>query len=294
MNKKIWLVSSVLILFAINFIMADNSTISGDKASQIVIDYLDKLLNENITLNSYVDIGFVYEINITYQQKTLSVYVSKDGKYLMPTIIDMSQNMTIPGPECTTNSDCKLGYYCNENSCMQNRSIIKSDKPKVELFVFTKCPYGAQAERGLLPVVSLLKNKIDFKIEYLNYFIHGDEEETETYRQLCIREQYPDKFLSYIKCYLQSGDGKTCSRFGYSLKKLNSCMNKTALDYFSEDSKIDDLYGINGSPTLVINGVETDSMRSPNEYLKTICKFFNNPPKECKRVLSDINPKAGF
>ena len=44
-------------------------------------------------------------------------------------------------------------------------TVPKSDKPLVELFVMAYCPYGTQAEKGLIPVIELLGDKIDASIK---------------------------------------------------------------------------------------------------------------------------------
>ncbi len=41
------------------------------------------------------------------------------------------------------------------------------------------CPYGTQAEKGILPVVALLGDKIDFKLRTVHYVLHGDKEDLE-------------------------------------------------------------------------------------------------------------------
>ncbi len=42
---------------------------------------------------------------------------------------------------------------------------------------------------------------------------------------------------------------------------------------------------IQGSPTLVINGVIYDGKRSTADYQKAICEAFKNPPAACQATL---------
>ena len=46
--------------------------------------------------------------------------------------------------------DCKNNWLCTP----------KKEKPEVELFVMSHCPFGTQIEKGMLPVARLLGDKI--------------------------------------------------------------------------------------------------------------------------------------
>ena len=169
----------------------------------------------------------------------------------------------------------------------------EESKPKVELFGMTYCPYCAQAEKGILPVVNLLENKIDFKIRYIQYFMHGKKEEIETYRQICIREEESSKFLQYIECFVKDGNATRC--LNYLNINVDDCMQNRALDYYQQDSILSTNYGIEGSPTLVINGkIVNEIDRSPAGFLQTICNTFETQPDECNEILSSTRPYPGF
>ncbi len=86
----------------------------------------------------------------------------------------------------------------------------KTDKPKVELFVMSYCPYGTQIEKGILPVLDLLKGKIDAQIKFVDYAMHGKKELDENLRQHCLQKQSPEKFTDYLKCFLEEGNAKKC------------------------------------------------------------------------------------
>ncbi|MBI2124670.1 thioredoxin domain-containing protein, partial [Candidatus Pacearchaeota archaeon] len=172
---------------------------------------------------------------------------------------------------------------------------IKSAKPKVELFVMTYCPYGTQAEKGLIPALNLLGDKIDAKIRFVHYFMHGDKEEQETYTQLCIREEQSGKYLSYLECFLEDGNSARClAEAGIDKTKLNSCTESKAKGYYASDSALSNSYGVQGSPTLIINGQEASSGRSSSALLSAICSAFSNEPEECSEQVSSEDPAPGF
>ena len=201
---------------------------------------------------------------------------------------------------CSTN--------CNASpACKKILSCNKTDKPKVELFVMSYCPFGTQAEKWILPVVNLLKNKIDFKIKFVNYSMHGKKEIDENNLQYCIQKEEPTKYNTYLTCFLNAWKQKDCiTKAKLDMKKENACIEnvkkqfKTEENYNNQASWLNgrfpryevynDLnikYWVQGSPTLVINWIKVESGRSPQAYLKTICSAFKNPPKECNQQLSN-------
>jgi hypothetical protein len=191
--------------------------------------------------------------------------------------------------------------------------VTKSDKPKVELFVMSYCPYGTQIEKGILPVVSALGKKIDFQIKFCDYSMHGEKELKENLTQYCIQKEENNKYADYLTCFLKSGDSTTClSGAKIDTAKVNSCVSKTDGDYkvmsnfknnvgfqgdypgFDVDKTDNTKYNVSGSPTLIINGAEVTSARDSASLLKTVCSAFNNQPSECQASLSSSTPSSGF
>ncbi|MDO8509526.1 MAG: hypothetical protein Q7S24_00080 [bacterium] len=192
--------------------------------------------------------------------------------------------------------------------------VTKSDRPKVELFVMSYCPYGLQMEKAYLPVMELLKNKADLSIKYVSYAMHGKKEIDENTRQVCINKQYPDKFLPYMKCFVGEDNYQKCLGVaGVNEANLTSCMGATDKQFaitanFNDQSKwlsgrypiyavnadLNEKYGVQGSPTLVINGAEANADRTPEGVKRTVCAAFNNAPEECKTVLGTGSFGAGF
>lgn len=170
-----------------------------------------------------------------------------------------------------------------------------NNKPKVELFVMTYCPYGLQAEKGLIPVIKALGNKIDATIRFVDYFMHGAKEEQETYTQICIREEQNKKFLPYLECFAEKGDSADClTRTGIDTKRLNTCIDTNAKKYYAKDSELSKTYGVQGSPTLILNNAQKESGRSSSAFLNTICSSFNIKPNECSNGILSQEPGPGF
>lgn len=186
-------------------------------------------------------------------------------------------------------------------------NIPKSDRPKAELFVMSYCPYGIDMEQNaFIPAYSLLKDKADISVKFVSYAMHGKQEVEENTRQYCAQEQDKDKYFSYLSCFNESGNSTSClQQSGLNEKKLNSCITDTnkkyaIMDKFNDqstwlngnypvypiDEELNNAYGVQGSPTLVINGTQVNAERTANGVAAAICAAFNNAPAECDQLLA--------
>jgi hypothetical protein len=236
--------------------------------------------------------GDFYEISFDYKGEPypVSYSMTKDGKYIGV----MNEIKTSSSPDT------------------QTTEVPKTQKPKVELFVMSYCPYGTQMEKAIIPAINLLKDKIDFTLRFVSYAMHGQKEIDENTRQYCIQKEQNDKFTDYLSCFLQAGDSASClTSARINQNKLNSCIlsanaefsitdNADAIvasgDYppYNIDKTLTEQYGVQGSPTLIINGVTVQATRSPEGVKGAICNAFSNVPSECSQTLSTNQASAGF
>ncbi len=191
----------------------------------------------------------------------------------------------------------------------------KASKPVVELFIMSYCPYGLQMQKAYLPVMKLFGKKADFSVKWVNYIMHGKKEIDENNAQYCIQKEQSDKYLIYAECFAVSGNSATCSQTAkIDENKMKSCVSAADSKFGITDSynatstwlserfpiyKVhDDLnkkYGVQGSPTLVINGQEIEGVsRTPESLKQVICSSFTTQPAECKTTLSSSAATAGF
>ncbi|HBU06906.1 MAG TPA: hypothetical protein DEB09_02390 [Candidatus Magasanikbacteria bacterium] len=193
-------------------------------------------------------------------------------------------------------------------------TVVKSDKPVVELFVMSYCPYGLQMEKAYLPAWELLKNKADISLKFVSYAMHGKKEIDENTRQYCIGQDSKDKLIAYLKCFVAEDNSAKClSAVKLTDEKLASCVNSTDKKYkiteqyndkstwlsgrypiYGIDGDLNTKYDVQGSPTLVINGTQVNVARTPEAVKQVICAAFNKQPEECKKVLSNSSYSAGF
>jgi hypothetical protein len=189
-------------------------------------------------------------------------------------------------------------------------------KPYVELFVMSYCPYGTQIEKGILPVVKALGPTIDFDVKFVDYAMHGPKEVEENLRQYCIEKEYKDKYVTYLGAFLAEGNAQNAlTAAGLSASDISSCMQSTDTEFkltatandpqkvgwrgnfppFPIQSADNTKYGVQGSPTLVINGKEVSSARDAQSLMGAICGTFSSKPAECNTDLSALgNPAPGF
>jgi len=191
--------------------------------------------------------------------------------------------------------------------------VTKSDKPKVELFIMSYCPYGLQMQKAYIPVAKLLGTKADMQIKWVPYIMHGEKETQENTRQYCIQKEQSDKYLAYATCFVASTDTAACQKSaGIDAAKLQTCYDAADKEFsitanqndqaswlsgrfpqYNVDKTIASQYGVQGSPTFVINGKQVSASRSSEAIKQAVCAAFNNPPAECKTALNTNQEAPG-
>ncbi len=193
-------------------------------------------------------------------------------------------------------------------------NIPKTDRPKVELFVMSYCPFGLQMQKAYAPAWELLEGKADIDVKFVSYAMHELKEVEENTRQYCIEQEEPSKYIAYLKCFTTSGDYKSCmSTAAINTSKIDRCYTATDKKFgvmaeynnkskwlsgrfpvYPIHQKLNDTYGVQGSPTLIINGVLAEVGRTPEAVKQAICAAFTNPPVECGQPLSNLAFQPGF
>jgi glutaredoxin len=308
-KKNPWII--VTILLAIGLVAmylyplncnAIGQVISVEEANTKIVDYINTIAPSEVSHISTQDLGALYQVTILYEGDEIPLYVSKDGKFWTSMVNSLEPRPTPP----STSAD---------GGQQPPAEPPKSDKPVVELFVMSHCPYGTMAEKGIIPAVELLGNKIDFKLRFVYYAMHPTYGEVEEQlNQYCIQKEEPSKLIPYLKCFLKDGDGETClTTANINSAKLSACTAAADTEFeitknledeslwlsgrfplFNIDKELNAQYSVQGSPSLVINGEQISSGRSPAAYLSVICAAFNTAPEECSQTLSDQQYSPGF
>ncbi|MDO8647078.1 MAG: hypothetical protein Q7R70_01530 [Candidatus Diapherotrites archaeon] len=236
-----------------------------------------------------------YKLTKDGQTQDVPAYLTADGKKLIAGQV-LELDAPIPQQPPATQP---------QNPPAQ--TTAKSDKPVVELFVMSYCPYGNQAEAGIIPALKLLGNSVDFKIRYIvskqgnDYTsLHGAEELAQDVRELCIQKNMPDKFIDYVNavntaCNLQNIS--TCwkteaTKLSLDTAKIEQCAVDEKIALLDAEIAATAKYGVSGSPTLIINDGPYNGGRSAEEYKAGMCGAFNTAPATCGQTLSAAGAAA--
>ncbi len=317
-NKKnllIGLGAVVVILIVVAFanfggsIFKSGKNLSPDEAKAKAEEFINKNLVQGTTasvseVTDYSDM--MYKLSVLVGTNTIESFISKDGTLFFPQAMNINDvNNGVATTDGTATPEASAPVVPAD--------LPKNDKPVVEMFVMSECPYGLQMQKGMLPVVNALKDKMDFQLKFVNYAMHGKKEVDEQLRQYCVNKEENSKLISYLSCYSTSGNSSSCgTEAGLNESKISSCVSKADKEFKITESYNDKntwtgsfpsfaihdaenkKYGVQGSPTLVINGKSVESNRDSQSLLTTICAAFNEAPEACNAALDAATPAPGF
>jgi predicted DsbA family dithiol-disulfide isomerase len=192
--------------------------------------------------------------------------------------------------------------------------IVEGDnKPQIDFFVMSYCPYGNQAEEGVEPVYQLLKDKAIFNPRYViysnyqgggsNYCIdnsklcsmHGIQELNQNTRELCVNKYMGiAKWFEFAlamndKCTSQNAD--TCweavaTDLKLDVAKIKTCEKDEAVALLTAEKALGDKLKVSGSPTIFIDGDSYSGGRTPEALKTALCDKFDTKPSECSQTLA--------
>lgn len=220
---------------------------------------------------------------------------------------------------------------CADPTCAKDFTCApKVDRPVADLYIMSYCPYGLQAQKWYLEVMSKLGKVADVNIKFVQYVMHEQKEADENVVQYCIQKNEKAKYTKYLNCFLAvEGKNEACRKEAQiDEKKLTTCIDSTKKEidlewafkkaaekrqkliqewkleeakYVYEEFDIDKKSAlaswVQWSPTFVLNGIKLDKMgRTAKAYADAICSSFKNKPKDCEQIFQDINfdPMFGF
>lgn len=288
LKENPWMVSTaILAILALILILpgavgrVTGNVVSGNSAAENLLAFYESGGATGLSIDSVEKISGVYRINFNYQGQVVPVYTTIDGKYAgtLSPIVQQTETSSETG----------------------SVEIVKSDKPKVELFIWGYCPYGVQAQGPLAEVAELLKDKADFSA-VLYYDGHGEFETQQNKIQECIQKLEPTKYWSYAAGFVndvypvcsQSRDVacdktesvKVMKSVGINSDAVMSCVDSQGEDLIAKASDYSSELGVQGSPTLIINGVKVNTARNAEAFKEAVCSAFNTEPSECSETLS--------
>jgi len=314
LSNNYWTIATLVLAVLLIVVLACSgtagATINAETAGQAVLEFVNAQ-GANAELISTRDDGSLYEVILSIDGQEVPVYVTKDGKTLVPQPITLD-----PSPAAAATPTATA-----PSTPAPTPEVVKSDKPIVEAFIMSHCPYGTQIEKGLVPVMKLLGDKVDSEIKFVYYAMHPTSGEVEEQlNQYCIQKDQNELYLDYLTCFLGTTkgspeEGSACiASTNVDTVKLATCVAATDAEFdvianledksswmngrfpqFNIHKTENDAYGIGGSPSLVINGAQVQAGRDSQALLNAICAAFNEAPEECNTDLSSLgNPAPGF
>lgn len=284
-----WMVATIVLAVVLIVIVSVNSfsSISEKAAAQKIVD-LATLSGFNLTVLDVKDKGDIYQVNYSVQGQTGIIDISKDGKYVGQMNEYPKKTTSTPATETPT-------------------EIPKSDKPSVALYVWGYCPYGVQAQGPMAQVAQLLKASADFEVVPY-YDGHGAFETQQNKIQLCIQKLAKDKYWAYAAkfvtdVYPKCSSTKTidCDKtesikvmkaVGIDSAKVMSCVTSDGDELFAAASQRAQQAGVQGSPTVTVNGVIANAARTADAYKTAVCGAFNTVPSACSSALNSTAAAA--
>lgn len=312
-NKKklIFLLISAMVLILIGLLVFKFAPIDSKNSKtktlkpEVAKVTAENFINDNLmlpgtkaTITEIIPEYGLYKIIVNIESgELIESYISQDGLLFFPQAINIEEQ------EAALNEPPKTTEISN-----------KQDTLEIELFTMSHCPYGTQMEKALLPVIETLGENVNFALKFNVYSMNDKVELDEQLTQHCIQKEEQDKLLTYLNCFNKAGESDVClSESNINKTKILACVKATDDEYKISENYTDEStwlsgiyppfpiyqadnekYGVQGSPTLVMNGELVLVDRNPQSLLKLACSSFINEPKECQTELSDVSPEYGF
>lgn len=295
-KKNPWIFSTfVLAALVVVMMITGFAPISGNASANTVgenfVEFINSRGGAQIELVSAKSFSKdLYEVVVLADGGEVPAHITKDGKYFVQLVAPITEEVTEQQAPANTASE-----------------VVKSDKPVVELFIWSYCPYGVMAQGPLAEVVSLLGDSADFKA-IMYYDGHGAYETQQNKIQACIQENEPDKYWEYAgefveKIYPKCGSTRDieCDKsesialmdsIGIDSESIMSCVDSNGADLIARDSNYAKSLGVTGSPTIIVNGAKVNVARNAEAIKGAVCTAFNSAPESCAEVLASETPSS--
>lgn len=194
--------------------------------------------------------------------------------------------------------------------------VLGDNKPQIDFYVMSYCPYGNTAEEAIEGAYQILKDKVYYNPHYVIYSnyggggsaycldaenkycsMHGIQELNQDVRELCVNKyEGIDAYFKFVltmnkKC--NSGNADACwesvaSSLSLDINKIKDCQKNEALALLKKEVELNELMGVQGSPTVFVEGNEYAGSRSAAGYAKALCNAFDTKPAECNNLPADV------
>ena len=282
---------------------------------------VEKYINDNLLLDDTVSATITDANDMGGGLYELSFEIMQDGAKVSEGTLFANAKSLIIGQAFDLSKPV-------EQAPVDAGTFEKSDKPAVGLFIMSFCPYGIQAVEAFEPAVKLLEDNIDFSLNYVLYSgfasqygadwneycfdeeetycsMHGTGELNEDIRQMCIQKHQRDKLWTYMDLIVSEYNAGKVSASnidslwkgyaetaGVDVAAVESCVASEAEGLLAEQSLLNELYSVQGSPTALINEGLYSGGRTSEAFKTAICSAFNTQPADCNAALDSTAAAA--
>jgi len=191
---------------------------------------------------------------------------------------------------------------------------LGDNKPQIDFFVMSYCPYGNQAEEIVAQVYDILGDSVEYIPRYVVYenyggggtdycldegklcSMHGIQEINQDIRELCV---YNDlgigkyfEFVMEMNAKCNSGNADTCwtnvaSGLKLDTEKIAACETEQGVELMRSERELNVLLRVSGSPTIFIEGEQYAGARSATGFASALCAKFDSKPDACDDLPED-------
>lgn len=209
-------------------------------------------------------------------------------------------------------------YFVDDDARAEHYEAIGvtlgDNKPQIDFFVMSYCPYGNQAEELIEPVFDNLQDSVEFIPRYVIYSnyqgggpkfcfddaskycsMHGIVELNQDIRESCVRRHVGTQawfdFATEMNAKCDSQNADTCwvgvaEGLDLDTEVIETCFDDEALDILEENFVLNQKLGVTGSPTIFVDGDKYGGARDSASIQGALCAAFDDAPSACAKTLT--------
>jgi hypothetical protein len=181
--------------------------------------------------------------------------------------------------------------------------VVPDDrKAKLQFYIMSQCPYGAQVLDGIIPALRQIGPWVDFQLDFIGDVqgdqlssMHGPNEVAGDIVELCTLRHAPARWMDLFSCWNKEyqalpGNWRTCAAQNQldaaTVERIAACVDgpdgRAMLRASFEKAKQG---GFSSSPTILFNGAPWQGGRDERAFLVGICNGFPDPkPAPCAAI----------
>jgi predicted DsbA family dithiol-disulfide isomerase len=193
------------------------------------------------------------------------------------------------------------------------------NRPQIDFFVMSYCPYGNQAEEAIAGAYDILGDKatyIPHYVVYENYggggptyclengqycSMHGIQELNQDIRELCVYNSLGiGKYFAFVKamnakCTAQNADScwtAVAKDLGLDADAISACEKEQGISIVAKEKELNKVLRVSGSPTVFVEGQAFNGGRTASAFASALCAQFDSKPAECNNIPADTGAAA--